>query len=414
MNTKFYLDFRGKASDGKGSLCLFIFRHGKSTSIPFGIRLSKNEWSGTKIINREDSSAMNALINKRKSDIDRRLILLELEDGFESMTMAEIKKSVDIERYKDSRKNSKTVESLFNSYMELDLEQGTKDIYRLALGKVKKYAGNITIDKITYEWLIGFDKFLAKTQGVNGRGMYLRAIRAVCNFALHTGATSKYPFSLFQIKSEPTRKRCVPVENLRKFLTVSVSKREKKFRDYFLLMFYLIGINSVDLLHLDSESIVRGRVEYVRAKTHKQYSIKLEPEAEELIDKYRGSKYLLDALDHFKDHKVFTQVTNRVLQQIGTTEEIEIPSDSLFEEPRTITRKTPMLPDITTYFSRHCWATYAYEIGIPIDVISQALGHSFGNRTTLIYIKYDQRAVDAANRRVIDYLWGAGEDNQNV
>jgi hypothetical protein len=40
-----------------------------------------------------------------------------------------------------------------------------------------------------------------------------------------------------------------------------------------------------------------------------------------------------------------------------------------------------------------------------MDTISQALGHSFGHRTTLIYVKPDQSKVDAANRKVIDFLF---------
>ena len=414
MNTKFYLDFRGKASDGKGSLCIFIFKQGKSASIPLGIRLSKSEWSGTKIVNRDDSSALNVLINKKKSDIDRRLVLLELEDGFETMTVTEIKKAVEVKPQDKPKQNNKSVDYLFKTYMDTDMEMGTRAIYETTLGKVKKYAGNITIDKITYEWLIGFDKYLSKSQGVNGRGIYLRALRTVCNFAIHIGVTDKYPFSMFQIKTEPTRKRCVPVETLRKFLTVKVSKSEERFRDYFLLMFYLIGINTGDLLHLKEDAIVGGRLEYIRAKTHKKYSIKLELEAIALIEKYHGKNYLLDAMDTCKNHKNFIHMMNRVLQSIGEEEEIEIPANELFGSPMTVTKKVPIIPDITTYFARHCWATYAYEIGISVDTISQALGHSFGNRTTLIYVKYDQSKVDKANRQVIDYLWGASVTAQSI
>ena len=79
--------------------------------------------------------------------------------------------------------------------------------------------------------------------------------------------------------------------------------------------------------------------------------------------------------------------------------------DDLFGMSKIVKRIDPIIPDISTYFSRHTWATIAYEIGIPIDVVSQALGHSMGNRTTLIYVKPNQEKVDEANRRVIDYLW---------
>jgi integrase len=63
-----------------------------------------------------------------------------------------------------------------------------------------------------------------------------------------------------------------------------------------------------------------------------------------------------------------------------------------------------LFPDLTTYWARHTWATVAHKIGVPKDVISMALGHSFGNRVTDTYIDYDSEKVDEANRKVIDYM----------
>ncbi len=64
------------------------------------------------------------------------------------------------------------------------------------------------------------------------------------------------------------------------------------------------------------------------------------------------------------------------------------------------------------YISRHSWATLAAELDIPKETISAGLGHEIGSDVTSIYIKFDQKKVDDANRRVIDYLFGkekAGE-----
>lgn len=48
-----------------------------------------------------------------------------------------------------------------------------------------------------------------------------------------------------------------------------------------------------------------------------------------------------------------------------------------------------------------------YEIGISLETIGRALGHSVWEKTvTAIYVKYDNKAVDEANRKVIDYLNG--------
>nr|WP_298672126.1 hypothetical protein [uncultured Prevotella sp.] len=60
--------------------------------------------------------------------------------------------------------------------------------------------------------------------------------------------------------------------------------------------------------------------------------------------------------------------------------------------------------DCTTYWARHTWATIAYEIGTPDEFIAAALGHSYGNRTTAIYIDKRVTKVDDINRAVIDYV----------
>lgn len=58
------------------------------------------------------------------------------------------------------------------------------------------------------------------------------------------------------------------------------------------------------------------------------------------------------------------------------------------------------------YIFRHSWATLAAELDIPKETISAGLGHEIGSDVTSIYIKFDQKKVDDANRRVIDYVFG--------
>ena len=63
-----------------------------------------------------------------------------------------------------------------------------------------------------------------------------------------------------------------------------------------------------------------------------------------------------------------------------------------------------MIPGVTQYWCRHSWATIAAELDIPMDTISAALGHSHGSPVTNIYIDFNQKKIDDANRRVIDYI----------
>ena len=405
--TKLFLDLRAKAKDGKGSVIIIISHNRTSTSIRTGLRLLPSEWDGSRVIARDDADALNVDLYTRKTNIDKKITLLTLNEGIDYLTASQIKDRI-ADTPKASVVKNPSLNLLFREYMQTEMQEGTRTIYSLTLGKVVSFAGNsVKIEDVTYRWLLDFEKFLAKTQGVNGRAIYMRALRTICNYARNIGAVSSYAFENFSIKQEPTKSRNISVEDLRNFHDYPIKPSLESYRDYFFLMFYLIGINAADLFMAKPESVVNGRIEYIRKKTHKKYSIKIEPEAQFLIDKYKGKNYLLCVMDRCKSYKNFLHEMNDALKLIGPTTLVSVPSsDDLFGEYHEEMKVKPIIPNISSYYSRHTWATLAYETGVPLDIISQALGHSSGNRTTLVYVKFDQTKVDDANRKVIDYFLG--------
>ena len=113
----------------------------------------------------------------------------------------------------------------------------------------------------------------------------------------------------------------------------------------------------------------------------------------EIINKYRGRKGLLCISDRWSDHVNFRHQINKALQNIGTTRSGlggKRSDDGAF-------------PGLSTYWARHSWATIAASLDIPKETIAAALGHG-GNTVTDIYIDFDQRKVDEANRRVLDWV----------
>ena len=113
----------------------------------------------------------------------------------------------------------------------------------------------------------------------------------------------------FKMKTEPTRKRSLSVKELRTLRDYPVEEWQEQYRDIFILMFYLIGINAVDLLNAPRRALRNGRLEYIRAKTHKSYSIKVEPEAMEIIEKYYGETHLLNIMDNRSNYKAWDTAT---------------------------------------------------------------------------------------------------------
>lgn len=400
--TRLYLDFRGKAKDGKGSVIIIITHNRTTASVSTGIRLSKKEWNKNKAVKVSGADAINAKLNSMKSDIDTKIAVLALDPSFQSITATDIKKSVESDKPKPEER---TVSDLFGEYISNGMSKGTESIYRTTLAKILSFCGDVRMSELNLKWIYQFEKHLAKTQGINGRSIYLRSLRAICLYAVRTKVIPESPFENYKFKIEPTRKRAATVEQLRKFRDYPVSKATEAYRDYFFLMFYLIGINSVDLFNAKKSSVVNGRLEYVRQKTHKKYSIKIEPEAQALIDKHSGKgEYLLSVRDTYSNYKDFIHHMNAALKKIGPEViEVETNPDDLFDQ-KEVKKVAPIITGVSTYYARHSWATLAYENNIPIDTISQALGHSDGNRTTLIYIKFDQKKIDEANRKVIDCL----------
>lgn len=280
--------------------------------------------------------------------------------------------------------------SLFSPYFfnfaERKSNKRTRDIYLATLSRMKTYDPQLDerhFEDITTRWLTDFDGFLSKTSpSQNARNIHFRNIRTVINAAIDDDLTSHYPFRRFKIRPTPTKKRSLSIENIQKvFNAEGLEDWEIKYLDFFKLSFMLIGINVVDLCNLSD--VTDGRIEYIRAKTHKPYSIKIEPEALEIIKRYRGSKKLLDFTESYSNYRHFY--------------------NNLCKGLKSIKGKLG-LKELTSYWARHTWGTIAYnDCGIGKDVIAQALGHG-GNSVTDIYLDKDQRLVDEANRRVLDWV----------
>ncbi|MDO5760967.1 MAG: phage integrase SAM-like domain-containing protein, partial [Bacteroidota bacterium] len=177
---------------------------------------------------------------------------------------------------------------------------------------------------------------------INTISIILRNMRAVFNFAITNEIISSdcYPFRRYKIKQEETRKRALSLEQMRALINLHCdSDKKSKFRDIFLLMVYLIGINTKDLLNL--KEITNGRIEYKRCKTGRLYSIKVEPEAMAIINKYRGSEFLLD----IDNRNNFANHFDKVLKKLGN-----ISYDA--NNRKELVSIEPML---SSYYARHSW-----------------------------------------------------------
>ena len=394
----FYLDTRASGLDKPAPLKISIRHRNQSTFIPTGISLLPEQWDDItrKVVNHPRKAAYNNMLAHRILDVESEVLRLSEQGVLSFMKMTDLRAAImqmlDPHPEVDT---SKLFISRFRLFMERKDNPRTKEIYEATISRIEAFdrkCEQLAFEDIDRAWLNNFDAFLAKTSpSVNARSIHLRNIRAVFNDAIDDEITQHYPFRKFKIRREATAKRSLSVEELRELFAYPVEEHQRKYLDMFKLTFMLIGINICDLCHL--KGIKAGRVEYQRAKTHRLYSIKVEPEALEIIERYKGKGWLLNPLDRYENYKQYARHLNDALQAIG---EVEIGKQG---------RKTikPLHPKLTTYWARHTWATIAASLDIPKETIAAALGHG-GNTVTDIYIDFDQRKVDDANRRVLDWV----------
>lgn len=401
-NEKIILDKRSKKKDGTYPIKIYL-RHNREILIATGYSCEESEFANGLLSKRHDNyKVKNAKLKSMLSMVEMEMISMSTSGKLEDMTDKELKSHLQDKLFgkvSDSLKEKKKrFADFLNEFLETKTNAGTIRTYITTRYNIEAYDPNCTFDTMDKNWLMSFDKWMAsRGLSVNYRAFNFRNIRSVFNYAIDNDYTTLYPFRKFKIKQEETYKRSMNIDQLRKLMNYECEEHQKKYRDLFMLMFYLIGINAGDLLTLKHENLYNGRIEYHRMKTNKYYSIKVEPEAMEIIERYKGEEYLLSFMDGNKTYKDILKQMNNQLKLIGKVERKGLGGKKTRE---------PEFPEISSYWSRHTWATIAADLDIPVETISMALGHKAGYKITNVYIKFNHKKIDEANRKVIDHLLG--------
>lgn len=407
--TNLTLDTRKQLQDGTYPIKASIYiDRSKRIIFSVGIYVKIEEWDGRQIVRTPRKGILNNYLRSRLNAIDDEMLRLEMSGEVRRLSTAQIKKRLlgSINPTEEEKPNTSLIEAAFIEFAQSCKAEMTKSIYLQTLSKLRSAynMSELQFQDITNRWLRDWESSMYNDGlSINAISVHMRNLRAVFNRAIDDDIISQdlYPFRKFKIKSEKTAKRSLSADELRQLRDYPCESHLCKYRDYFMLIFYLMGINLVDLSRLTS--IENGRIEYKRAKTGRLYSIKIEPEALAIIDKYKGKDQLLDIVDRSSDYHNFLARMNEGLKSIGDVEYVANNAKNPLHVKKNKKDIKPLFPNLSTYWARHTWATIAASLDIPKETIAAALGHG-QNSITDIYIDFDQRKVDEANRQVIDYL----------
>lgn len=404
-NIKIVLDKRRAKKNNTYPLRMRVYQGRKYKTHSLGIDLRESDWDDqTQLVNtcNPNHRLYNLKISNLKSKAQKSIFLNEDEE--KAVSPEELINSVT----RNGQKKQEVLPDILVygtqhiAKLKAAGQIGNSIVYTSTVNKLKGFAGkeSLPFEEVNYSFIERFNTtMLSQGMKPNGIALYMRTIRALFNKAIKEGviSISCYPFSRFQIKTERTINRTLTIKEITSIAThdLPINSTIWHHRNLFMLSFCLIGMNFSDLLTLTPENFIDGRIVFRRRKTHKVYSILIQPQAQDILNNYQSLRSCSP-----KDY-VLPFITNKnnpatlkkdIMQAIKNTNDYLRKLATLCEIKKTV----------TTYYARYTWANTARSLGYSKDLIAEALGHDYGNAVTGIYLdNYGAELIDEINAKVI-------------
>ena len=277
--------------------------------------------------------------------------------------------------------------------------------YQTVYNLVDKFQNGkqLNLTDVDYNWLKDFETWrLEKGNNMNTLSIYLRTIRAILNLAISKGLIEPgfYPFGKgrYQISNSPTIKRAIAKDDIDKIRNIELPENSSMWhaRNLFLFSFYCRGMNWVDMAKLKLKNIQSGRITYIRTKTmrksSKSFSIKINDRIKTILDWYCDGKNADDYI-----FPIITRDKNPELMRKDIRNNLKTFNKYL----RKVAEKCKIEAHLTSYVSRHSWATIAKRMGVELAVISDGLGHADMQVTQTYLDSIESDRIDDANDLII-------------
>lgn len=385
-------------SNGESPLMLQICKNGQRKFKSIGVSIHQNNWDFLK--QKPKPTCPNG-----------ELILKIILDKFtevqkQILTFSANQKEFTLTKLLDAGKTSPKEKTVGEFYAHLiqqyknENKVGNRLVYKTSFNSIKEFSNgklNLMFADIDLVWLNKYEKWLrAKGNKETTMSVLFRTLRSAYNKAIEANCASRatYPFDQFRVGKfdVKTQKRAISKLDMLMIMNADLSAESESLnltRDVFIFSYLCGGINFTDIANLKADNIINGRLEYVRQKTGKKLSFKLSEQALLIVSLYtkdvfkRG--YLFPMLDKSR-HITALQKQNRIHKLLVRTN----------KELKSIAVICGLDFNISSYCSRHSFATILKNSGVNVSLISEALGHQNIAVTAIYLDSFDNQQVDEA------------------
>ena len=373
------LENRAK-KNGLFPVCLVVYFNGTKKRYRINVELSEDQWKKIRSPKLRDDK-----LKEKRSEIQAFLKKAETvgkklhEFSFEAFEEEYFKKrQVNME---DISFEDCTREFMDKKANEWSIK--TSLMYETIIASIGNFQPGIRMKGITPEFLRKYENYLAsKDKTISTIGIYLRQIRAVCNYAIHMKYVlpEKYPFKNYPVPAAQKNKRALSNNDIKTLIEYKTEKpEERKAIDFWTFSYMGNGMNFKDIALLRYSNIHGDNIKFYRTKTkktnkgkQKEINIYILPRMREVLNSWgnpndTGKEYIFPILNEGMSEREqhdaiaqFIKTTNKYLKRVAEALKWDVA--------------------VTTYYARHSYATRLKRAGASITYISESLGH--GNVST--------------------------------
>lgn len=345
-----------------------------------------------RVVRHENAAQINLCLQRT---INEYILILSSIKHANQLTCTQLIHSIQ----EEERKKYLTFDVIAKEFLStLQSESRIKSykLYKTAISHFNRFLKkehDIPLEQIRPSHIHQYQNFLEKKElSSTTVRIYLTLIKVILNYAIKMDYIhyKVHPFAACILPSSRIRNLDLTVDELKSLRDVSLKEQNLLIvRDLFMLTYYLGGINLKDLLdyHFEENNLI---LSYIRHKTYRtkhgenEIVFSIQPEAQQIISKYRTDKGFLKFGPYESYNKVYSLIY-RYLTRIA--------------------REAGITSSISYYSARKSFAQHGYNIGIQIETIEYCIGHSMkSNRPIGNYIRVMRSHADIAMRRIFDEL----------
>lgn len=283
----------------------------------------------------------------------------------------------------------------------------TAHVYKNAVLSFTKFCDtpDVSFGQISRDSLRRYGQYLYE-YGLkpNTVSTYMRMLRSIYNRGVEAGIARFIPRLFRDVFTgvDVRQKKALPADELHTLL-YKTPRTEHLVRTQAIarLMFQFCGMPFCDFAYLEKSALEHGILRYNRVKTGTPMSLEILDASKKEMNRLLNTN---SPGENYPDYLFNIMKGDKNRKDKEGYKEYQTALRRFNNQLKSLSRELHLKSIVTSYTIRHSWATNAKYQGIPIEMISESLGHK-SIKTTQTYLKgFGLKERTEANRLNCSYI----------